>query len=162
MLDAVAAAPGWELDLVGPVAASDQEEAKARAELLGDRVRWHGRLPPHEAWKVASGAWVGMALLGDTPAFREAVPSKLYEYLACGLVPLVSELPRQAEVVTAADVGAVVADAAEAAARLRTWASEPALIDTMRSRGREWIDREILPLVSYDRLAERVAALAAR
>jgi glycosyltransferase involved in cell wall biosynthesis len=103
-----------------------------------------------------------MALLGDTPAFREAVPSKLYEYLACGLVPLVSELPRQAEIVKAAKVGAVVADASEAAARLRAWASEPALIGTMRSRGHEWFDREILPLVSYDRLAERVAALAAR
>src|SRR5690606_1577649 len=111
MLDAVAAAPAWSLDLVGPVAAGDVAELEARLSdpSLGSRVRLHGRRPPREAWALARGAWAGLLLLEDTPALRAAVPSKLYEYLACGLAVLTSDLPRSAEIVRSSGAGAVVA-----------------------------------------------------
>ncbi|HMM97268.1 glycosyltransferase, partial [Phycicoccus sp.] len=110
MLEAVADAPGWTLDIVGPIAPRDEEAVAhwlARPGMAG-RVRLHGRQPPERAWTLARGAWCGLALLADTPAFREAVPSKLYEYLGCGLPVVVTDLARQAALVRGAAVGEVV------------------------------------------------------
>lgn len=146
MLDAVAAAPGWSLDLVGPVAERDTADLEARlaAPALAGRVRLHGRRPPREAWELARGAWVGLLLLEDTPAFRAAVPSKLYEYLACGLAVVTSDLPRAAEIVRSTGTGAVVADAAEAARTLEAWAADPAAVDEHRrsavTAAAPWVD----------------------
>src|SRR2546423_1480843 len=87
MLAAVEAAPGWELDVVGPVAAADQAwlDDWIATSPAASRVRFHGRKPPSQAWALALGAWVGLSPLDDTPAFPDAVPTKLYEYLAAGL-----------------------------------------------------------------------------
>ncbi|WP_232514712.1 glycosyltransferase [Cellulomonas sp. PSBB021] len=126
MLDAVEAAPGWELDLVGPIAPADREEFLERlaSPVLAECVRWHGRQPPREAWTLARGAWVGLLLLDQTPAFRDAIPSKLYEYLACGLAVVATDLPRSARVVRESAAGVVVDDAAGAAEALRTWQAD--------------------------------------
>lgn len=115
MLDALERAPGWTLDLVGAVAPSDSAELERRCSgELGGRVRVHGRLPPRQAWEVASGAWAGLALLADTPAFRDAVPTKLGEYLACGVPVVVTDLPRMRAVVDATRAGVVVPPATAA------------------------------------------------
>lgn len=128
MIDAVSAAPGWELDVVGPVAPADAPALTARLDSDGvrGRVRVHGRMPPARAWEVARGAWCGLALLEDTPAFRSAVPSKLYEYLACGLPVVVTDLPAQASLVRRTGAGVTVPTDAPgpAAARvLREWSA---------------------------------------
>lgn len=135
MLDAVEAAPGWHLDLVGPVAAADRSELDERLRVVGlqGRVRWHDRLPPREAWSYARGAWVGLLLLEDTPAFRDAIPSKLYEYLACGLAVVTTDLPRAAELVRRTGAGVVVRGPADAAAVLRAWADDPAAAAVVRA-----------------------------
>jgi glycosyltransferase involved in cell wall biosynthesis len=135
MLDAVAAAPGWLLDLVGPVAADDEPELISRISdpALADRVRLHGRRPPLEAWQVARGAWVGLSLLHDTPAFRVAMPSKVYEYLAAGLAVVVSPLPRQAELVGSVGAGVVAADVSAVTAAFRGYAEDPGLLTTHRT-----------------------------
>lgn len=139
MLETVAGAPGWSLDLVGPIAAADRAEAEARmaAPDLQGRVRWHDRLPPRQAWERAAGAWVGLLLLEDTPAFRDAVPSKLYEYLACGLAVVATDLPRSAEIVRESGAGVVV-DVGTASATLRELSADPARVDAMRAAARSW------------------------
>lgn len=143
MLDAVADAPGWELDLVGPVAAEDRREAQARLADpgLADRVRWHDRLAPREAWAIARGAWVGLLLLDDTPAFRLAVPSKLFEYLACGLAVLATPLPRVAEMLAATGAGVVVEDPSGAAEQLRRWSSRPEDLVSLRASALDGVGR---------------------
>lgn len=142
MLAGVAAAPPWTLDLVGPVAPGDEErlgEAFAADPALAARVRLHGRRPPRSAWADAAGAWVGLLLLADTPAFREALPSKIHEYLACGLPVVTTDLPRQAELVRAAAAGVVLpggddeAVGAALGAQLRAWIADPAALHAMRS-----------------------------
>jgi glycosyltransferase involved in cell wall biosynthesis len=160
MLTAVEAAPGWELDLVGPVAAADQPrlEQWLATSSAADRVRLHGRLEPRAAWAVAEGAWVGLALLDSTPAFEAAVPTKLYEYLACGLGVLVTPLRRMAEIVSASSGGTVVEDAAAAAAALRDWAADPAPLDAARAAGLQWWRGQAGS--PYDELARRVLALS--
>lgn len=135
MLDALAASPGWRLDLVGPVAAGDRADLARRlsAPPLAGRVSWFDRLPPREAWAHARGAWAGLLLLEDTPAFRRAVPSKLYEYLACGLAVLATPLPRVAAILADSGAGVTVPDPAAAAARLSAWAAAPAEVDVLRA-----------------------------
>ncbi|HET7901318.1 MAG TPA: glycosyltransferase [Candidatus Nanopelagicales bacterium] len=161
MVEAVAAAPGWTLDLVGPVAAADAAELDRRlatADLAG-RVRLHGRRPPHEAWALARGAWVGLSLLHDTPAFRDAVPTKVYEYLGCGLPVVATPLRRQAELVTSAGAGVVVADAAAAAAALTAYVADPALLAAHRDAARAWSGEDA---AAYDAFVDAVRALVNR
>jgi glycosyltransferase involved in cell wall biosynthesis len=163
MLETLELAPSWTLDVVGPVAAADQERLDRwrAASPAADRLRLHGRMPPEQAWALAAGAWAGLCLLDDTPAFRAAVPSKVYEYLACGLPAVVTDLPRQAALVREAGGGEVVASAAQAAATLERWAADPAQLDVLALSGRAWAERE-LSAAGYDELADLVRALARR
>jgi glycosyltransferase involved in cell wall biosynthesis len=134
MLSAIAGAPGWQLDIVGPVAAADVAGLAAALERhdLAGRVRCHGRLKPESAWEFAKGAWVGLALLHDTPAFRDAVPAKLDEYFATGLPVIVSDLPRPAAIVQHSGAGAVVHSPVEAADFLRDLVDSPVLLKKVR------------------------------
>lgn len=161
MLETLELAPSWTLDVVGPVSAADQPQLDVwrASSPAAARVRFHGRRPPTEAWALASGAWAGLSFLEPTPAFVSAVPSKVYEYLACGLAAVVTPLPRQAELVRAAGAGAVVASPAAAAEVLESWAADPALVEPLSAAARAWADRE-LSTAGYDELAAQVAALA--
>jgi glycosyltransferase involved in cell wall biosynthesis len=172
MLEAMEGAPSWTLDVVGPVALADQAWLAGRLAASPDlsaRVRWHGRLTPIRSWEVASGAWAGFCLLEPTPAFVDAVPSKLYEYLVAGIVPVVSDLPRQRELVREATSGVVVADATAAAAALRALESDPSERLRSSAAGCLWAARRSwagsaggsgVGGASYDRLAVAVRELS--
>lgn len=161
MLDAVAAAPGWRLELIGPVAAADVDAVHTRLEQddLAGRVSLTGRLPPAEAWKRAEGAWAGLVFLRETPAFREAIPTKLYEYLATGLPVLTTRLPRQVEMIELTGAGVVIDDAADAAATLRRWTDDPSVLDDYRGRAIAWGEAH-LKASPYDALADAVVELS--
>lgn len=62
-----------------------------------------GRLDHSEAWRLAGGALAGLNLLRPVPAYRDAVATKLWEYLAVGTPPVVSDLPGQAHLVSGLD-----------------------------------------------------------
>ncbi len=161
MLEAVAAAPGWELDLVGPVAAADAgwlEQRAADPDMAG-RVRVHGRRDPAASWRLARGADVGMVLLEDTPAFREALPTKVGEYLAAGLAVLATPLPRVAEVVGSTGGGVLVPDAAAAAATLTGWSEHPETLAEVRAAARA-AAAGLLEEDPYEVLAEELTMLA--
>lgn len=162
MLAAIEAAPGWELDVVGPIHPAEAEAVRdwSATSPAVDRVRLHGRLAPEQAWKLAAGAWVGLALLSDTPAFRAAIPTKLYEYLGSGLAVLATPLPRMAEIVTASGGGRVVRDAAEAAAALRAWSADPASLRAARAAALAWSAEHLRTANPSDELAQAVAVLA--
>jgi glycosyltransferase involved in cell wall biosynthesis len=160
MVAAVAAAPGWQLDLVGPVSATERErlDGLVRELAVADRVTLHGRMPPREAWQVASAADVGFALLEDTPAFRDAVPTKVYEYLACGLAVIATPLPRVRALLEQSGGGVVVADAPAAAAVLRSWSADADQVVAHRRAARSWALAE-LGGSPYALLASKVSAL---
>lgn len=163
MVEAVAAAPGWELDLVGPVSAPDRAwvEGRLRSPDLTGRVRLHGRLTPQRAWRVAAGAQVGMALLESTPAFRDAVPTKVYEYAAAGLAILASPLPRVAELVGRSGGGDLATTAEEAATVLRRWSDEPARLQERRRAATAWGDEILGEASPYHHLARELVGLVA-
>ncbi len=164
MLRAIEDAPGWSLDIVGPVAGGDAADLDrwAATSPAADRVRLHGRRAPAQSWQLARGAWAGLSMLDDTPAFRDAVPSKLYEYLAAGLAVATTPLPRAAEIVTASGAGVVVPDAAALSATLRHWAAEPAALEPLRTAAVRWAREAFAGASGYDELAQRLRGLAAR
>jgi glycosyltransferase involved in cell wall biosynthesis len=164
MVEALALAPAWTLDIVGPVSRADALwlEERLKAPDLAGRVRVHGRRPPAAAWEIAGGAQVGLALLGDTPAFRAAMPTKVSEYLAAGMAVVATPLPRVESLLAESKAGAVVPDAREAGAVLRRWAEEGAAeLDRLRAAARAWSDDLVRDRSPYDVLAVEVKGLVA-
>ncbi|WP_229665782.1 glycosyltransferase [Ornithinimicrobium pekingense] len=169
MLETMRRAPSWTCDVVGPVALADQNELRRRlAEHpeLTQRVRFHGRRPPAKAWTLAPGAWCGLLLLADTPAFQRAVPSKLHEYLACGLPVVSTDLPRQAGVLRESGAGAIVplgddVTVGSAVAKLlEDLAADPARLRNLRERARAAGARDGDLEGHYVRFADAIARLA--
>jgi glycosyltransferase involved in cell wall biosynthesis len=159
MLEGVAAAPDWTFDIVGELSAADRpwlDQWLATAP-AADRVHVHGRLPPAEAWALAAGAWAGLALLEDTPAFQRAVPTKLFEYLAAGLAVVATPLPRTAEIITSSRAGHLVRTAAEAADVLNRWSADPADLAAARAAAVAWAESERPARSPYDDLARALA-----
>jgi glycosyltransferase involved in cell wall biosynthesis len=158
MLDAIAGAPEWSLDLVGPLNEVATEDFGRRVVDLGlvGRVRWHGRLPPDEAWALAKGAWCGLALLDPTPAYQAAMPTKVYEYLACGIPVLATPLPRVAHLLAWSDAGRIVADARDATATLRHWSRHPAAVLHHRSAAHAWARTQLAGQTPFDDAARAI------
>lgn len=154
MLRLAELSPDWEFDFVGGVASADQEfvsewlATHASSHSSGEpprhsRVRFHGKLAPTESWKIAAGAWVGLSLLENTPAFIQAVPSKLYEYMSVGLAIISSPLPRCVELIALSKSGAI-ADSPQAAAQfLERWRENPTEIDHIRSQAISWASENL-------------------
>ena len=155
MLDAVALAPGWELDIVGNLAEVSPSTVTdyLRRAGIDDRVRLHGRLPPTDAWALAQGAWCGLALLQDTPAYREALPTKVYEYLASGIPVLASNLPRVGDLLRRVDAGRLADEAEDVAAILREWRTSPSQLDVLAANARTWAESELVNSSPFDELA---------
>lgn len=150
----------WRLDLVGPVAAGDREWFEERMSRPDARhVTFHDRLPPAEAWRIAERADVGLCLLADTPAFRDAMPSKVYEYLAMGLPTLATPLPRVQALLDEVGAGMIVGSATAATDALRRFATDDAerarLVANARAAGQALRDKPS----TYDEAARRIAAL---
>jgi glycosyltransferase involved in cell wall biosynthesis len=161
MLTALESAPAWSLDVVGLVSAEDEAwvDAWHARSSAARRVRFHGRLPPAEAWTYAAGAWAGLALLEQTPAFERALPSKVYEYLACGLAVVTTPLPRPSELVLTSGAGVVVRSVGEVSDTLNRWSDDPDIVDRMREAARDWAAQHLSGPSPYDELAAEVVAL---
>lgn len=161
MIDAISLAPAWELDIVGNVSEIPHGDIHKilQERGLSERVRLHGRLVPSEAWAVARGAWCGFALLHDTPAYREAMPTKVYEYLGAGIPVIATALPRVAALLEAAQAGRTGDSAEQVAAILRDWQVSPATVDGLASNARYWSDSTTGSVSPFDELAEAMVTV---
>jgi len=140
MLSVLESCPDWTLDVVGPVAEADRAWlSRWRATSSArDRVRFHGRRPPREAWRLATGARVGLCMLQPTPAFVAAMPTKVLEYLTCGLAVITTPLPRAAALVRGSGAGVVVGDVPAAVAALRGWSQDPSAMSAYQEAAQRW------------------------
>ena len=93
--------------LVGRVSAAD-------GLIQSDSVEMTGRLPHDQAWQLASGSVAGLCLLRPLPAYQQAVATKIWEYMAWGIPPVVSDLPGQRRIVESIDPDLVCGDVPEA------------------------------------------------
>ena len=123
----------------------------ATAEALRDRagrpdagIRWHGRLPPVEGWRVMARCHVGLALLLPEPRYLQAYPTKLFEYMGLGLPAIVSDFPLYRAVVDRARCGLCVDPLDQDALRdaIRWCVTHPEELRAMGERGRLAVERD--------------------
>lgn len=167
MVEAVAAtahdAEPWHLDVVGPVAAADQDWLTKRlAQPDAALIVAHGRQEPKRSWEIADGADIGLCLLADTPAFAEAMPSKIYEYLACGLPTIATPLPRVAELLHRTQAGVVVDSVEETTTALQRFVDDASWREALRAAAREAGEVARARRNTYDDAAARILELRAR
>lgn len=101
-----------ELHLIG------QLDGTISASSFPDYVVHHGRLPWDQLVGVLSEMHVGLALYPPTADFN-GESTKLFEYMAAGLVSIVSPLPRLKEVLSEAEAGATASTSEQVASLLR-------------------------------------------
>lgn len=161
MLRTAELAPDWEFDFVGGVAPDDQEFVKEwlLKNNSQERVRFHGRLAPTESWKIAAGAWVGLSLLENTPAFKDAVPSKLYEYMSVGLASISTPLPRCVELLAISRSGAIETSPENVAERLKYWRENTEELDQIRIQAARWANENLDSEREYANFAAEMVKL---
>ena len=158
MIEAVLNAPDWELDIVGPVNPDDAPEIIAAAG-ASDRIRFHGRRTSDESWVIVADAAVGFSLLDQTPAFVDAMPTKIYEYASAGMAVITSELPRPAAVVHEGMMGVVATDVAAITDTLLRWQREPDSLEACRRGAVDWAASNLDSDWPFDRGAAAILAL---
>ncbi|MBT0770357.1 glycosyltransferase family 4 protein [Kineosporia sp. J2-2] len=123
--------PEVRLELIGP-ADGDVSGRIARAHAEG-ALTHHGFVPNRQALRLLPGALAGLALLHDEPNYAVSRPTKVMEYMACGVPVVTTPNPAAADLVGRYRSGTVVpfddVDAAETAIRnLRADATRRALL----------------------------------
>jgi glycosyltransferase involved in cell wall biosynthesis len=140
MVDAIALAglDGWRLRLVGP-----HWPAALTAE-LASRPGWArvdnlGAVSSLEARRLSSTARIGLLLFQPSAAHRDALPNKLFEYMAAGVPLIASDFPLWRSIVEEVGCGLLVDPTSpEAIARaLRVLADDPARAEAMGECGRQ-------------------------
>ncbi len=146
MLRVAQISPRWEFDFVGGIAPADQEFVDKWVQENDpgrSRIRFHGKLPLSTSWSYAVGAWVGLCLLEPTPAFMEAIPSKLYEYMSVGLASISTPLPRCVELHRVSNFGAIEPSPEAVAMRLEYWRMNPDELDQIRLNVELWASKNL-------------------
>jgi glycosyltransferase involved in cell wall biosynthesis len=162
MVDAMAEAglDGWRLRLVGP------HRPAALTARLAARPGWThvdnvGAVVPLEARQMMSTAKVGVVVLQPTSAYVDALPTKIFEYMAAGLPVIASDFPLWRSIVEDVGCGLLVDPTSPPAiARaLRDLVADPARAEAMGERGRQavlhrmnWSSEERALLDVYHRL----------
>lgn len=99
------------LDLFGHYR-ENQAEVKVQHLLrqynLGDKFRFHRQIPYSAVKEQLSRATAGFIALQDIPAYYTLFPRKMFEYMACGLPVIASNLKAISQVITEADCGILV------------------------------------------------------
>jgi glycosyltransferase involved in cell wall biosynthesis len=109
MMDHLPAELNAELHLIGPLQHIRPED-RNEEELRQKRVYLHGRIPFEEVQKWLARGKVGMVCLHPVENYREALPIKMFEYMAAGLPLVATNFPMWKEIVESSGCG-FVADA---------------------------------------------------
>lgn len=119
---------GWELSLAG--IAPDSVLSELRASPGWSRVDYHGQLAPQAARDLLLTARIGLCVLADTPAYRDAMPTKMFEYLAAGIPVIASDFPLWRSIVADAECALFVApdSPGEIASAVKRYAEDPELL----------------------------------
>lgn len=112
---------------------------------LADQVEIRGRIPHEEMASALGSARVGVCPLLDTPKFRLNIPVKIFEYWACGLPVIASDLPPSRPFMRGSDACVVVPpnDASALAGSIADLLRDPGKARQMGERGRAMIERRL-------------------
>lgn len=161
MLEVAEKSPEWSFDFVGNISESEPDFLNnwLKNSSAASRVKFHGRLSPKDSWKFAKGAWVGLTLLESTPAFVEAVPSKLYEYAAAGLATISTPLPRCVELINQSGGGEIATTSDEVSELLNSWAKNSEPLKGLRSKALTWSKEVLKSEEQYAAFASAIRSL---
>jgi len=152
---------GAELHLAGtpfPATLPDDLSAVPGAE----RTHWLGHVDRDGVARLLATARVGLVVLHDTPQYRDAYPTKLFEYMAAGVPAVVSDLPLWRQMVEDAACGLLVdpRDPSALAGACAALLADDACADAMAAAGRaaardrySWDAEASVLLAFYDALA---------
>jgi glycosyltransferase involved in cell wall biosynthesis len=118
----------------------DEAEEIFRPAAISGAAVLTGRLDHSDAWDRASGCVAGLCLLRPVPAYAEAVATKIWEYMAVGLPPIVSDLPGQRRLVEKIHPDLVCESAEEVAEVVTRLIDDRALRDELAERSRRMYD----------------------
>lgn len=135
--------PAWKLRLAG------SHSPHSLIEVLATRPGWGqvdylGHVPPLEARSLTENARVGLVVLMPTPAYIQAIPTKLFEYMAAGLPVIASDFPLWRSIVEEAGCGLLVdpRDVQAIADALQVLIDDPDRAAAMGAAGREMVHRK--------------------
>lgn len=163
MVDAMAQSTlgrSWRLVLLGPEPPATLL-ADLRSRTNWDGLDYRGRVPANQARQVMGTAKIGMVLFLPIAAHTEALPSKIFEYMAAGLPIIASDFPLWRSIIEEAGCGLVVdpTDPAAIAAALDTLMADQQRAAEMGRRGRaaaqwryNWLTEEAKLVEFYGRL----------
>lgn len=140
MIDVLAALDStFELRIIGSAKSEVRQTIEQKAAQLDveKRVAILGRMPLQEAWANARGSLVGFSLLRSVPAYQDAVATKIWEYMAAGIPPIVSALPGQSRVVSELDPLLVCSSPVDCANVIRRLSTDHAFYDRLVQKGTE-------------------------
>ena len=128
------------------LAGSFAEPALARAMALQpgwSRVDALGYLDRAGVSRVMANSFAGLVTLLPTASYRDALPVKMFEYMAAGIPVIASDFPRWRAIIEASDCGLCVdpRDPAAIAAAIDRLAHDPALARRLGANGRRAIEQ---------------------
>jgi glycosyltransferase involved in cell wall biosynthesis len=129
----VGASTDANLILAGP--ASAEQQLKHPALRNHPRVQWRGPQNREQVAALLGGVKIGLCLLHPTPAYVEALPTKVLEYMACGAVVVASDFPYWRELFGDAAVYVDPFDTSAAAAVIVRLLGDEAEASALAQRG---------------------------
>ncbi|MBI5169451.1 MAG: glycosyltransferase [Candidatus Eisenbacteria bacterium] len=132
-----AAHPSLRLDLVGPIKDASLGELVAAATAQGwcRHTPW---LPPEQLAAFCRGAAVGLVPYLPIRDHLEALPTKIFEYMAMGIPILASDFPLWRDLIANSGCGRVAAPTETALGEaLRAMLADPAALERCAERGRK-------------------------
>ncbi|MUW13230.1 glycosyltransferase [Halorubrum sp. CBA1125] len=150
--------PDLTFQIVGDGDLREILEQKATDLGIEDRVEFTGFVSREQVPGMLSQATIGIAPIKTDDSLRYAVPTKLYEYMACALPVIAVGEGAIEQFVDASDAGVVAEDDPEAiAAHIDTLLSDQEWRQELGTNGRTHVvdhyDRQVIALEFSDRLS---------
>jgi len=142
-----------ELHLAGPVT-GDTLLAELASMPAWQYCHYHGWLDWHSSIVLIKGCDVGACVLQAAPNQVEALPVKVFEYMACGKGSIVSSFPLWRRLFVGAALFVDPMKPASVARLMEQLLAEPALLRRLSERGRSLVEKSY----SWESEAQRLAS----
>ena len=139
--------------LAGPI----EKPLEVRLRGQSSHVEFPGRVSRGEVWELLNNARVGVVLFQPLANYVDAYPTKLFEYMACGMPVVASDFPLWRDIVTSAGCGLLVdpTDPVAVARAIGQLLDDEEMSAAMGQLGRHAVEKRF----TWDEQAERLGSL---